>query len=186
MDVDPRSNPETVDGVRDGWFDVEQAWRSTFARARRLPEVVLHERVNGEWSFVETQRHLLFATDVWIRRSVLDAPAAYHSLGMPPDLRTGQPDPDHAFALREWGIDLWATPSLEEVLDARADYMGLVRHVVQDLTTEELHRTARHNPPWIHATVALPMSRCFGVVIREEWEHHKFATRDLTILEQQR
>jgi hypothetical protein len=77
-------------------------------------------------------------------------------------------------------------PSLEEVLDARADYMGLVRNVVQDLTTEELHRTARHNPPWIQATIALPMSRCFGVVIREEWEHHKFATRDLTILEQQR
>jgi hypothetical protein len=26
------------------------------------------------------------------------------------------------------------------------------------------------------------MSTCFGVVIREEWEHHRFAVRDLSVL----
>jgi hypothetical protein len=28
------------------------------------------------------------------------------------------------------------------------------------------------------------MSDCLTVVVREEWEHHEFATRDLTVLEQ--
>ena len=84
--------PNTADGLREAWTIVERTWRSTFSHARQLPESLLHENVNGEWSFVETQRHLLFATDVWVRRSILDEPAAWHRLGMPPDLRTGQPD----------------------------------------------------------------------------------------------
>ena len=45
---------------------------------------MLHERVGGEWSFVETQRHLLFAADVWLRRDALGAPDGWHRLGMPP------------------------------------------------------------------------------------------------------
>ena len=59
--------PNTVDGLRKAWSIVERTWRSTFGRAKQLPESVLHENVNGEWSFVETQRHLLFVTDVWVR-----------------------------------------------------------------------------------------------------------------------
>jgi hypothetical protein len=136
--------------------------------------------VNGEWSFVETQRHLLFATDVWVRRSVLDDPGAYHRLGMPPDLRTGQPDPGGV--LREWGIDVCATPSFDEVLRVRAEYMSLVGGVIKTLTPETLGRPSTHNPPWIPPETALPMGACLGVVIREEWEHHEFATRDLAIL----
>jgi len=51
--------PNTADGLREAWSIVERTWRSTFSRAKQLPESVLHENVNGEWSFVETQRHLL-------------------------------------------------------------------------------------------------------------------------------
>ena len=181
-DVDPRSIPKTADGLLEAWSVVERTWQSTFSRARQLPESVVHESVNGEWSFVETQRHLLFATDVWVRRSVLDEPGAWHRLGMPPDLRTGQPDPDGA--VRQWGIDVWATPSLEEVLDVRVEYMGLVRDVVSDLTPDSLSQASAHNPPWITQATAIPMSDCLGVVIREEWEHHEFATRDLAVLEE--
>jgi hypothetical protein len=173
--------PQTADGLREAWSIVERTWRSTFSRAKQLPEPVLHESVNGEWSFVETQRHLLFATDVWVRRSVVDDPAAWHRLGMPPDLRTGQPDPDGAVG--EWGIDVWATPSLDEVLEVRVSYMDLVREVVTDLTPEKLSQASAHNPPWVPAAMAIPMRDCLGVVIREEWEHHEFATRDLAVLE---
>lgn len=175
--------PKTPEGFRDAWLVVERAWRSTCSRAKTLPESALHESVNGEWSFVETQRHLLFATDVWVRRSVLDEPGAYHRLGMPPDLRTGQADPGGAVS--QWGIDVWATPSLDEVLDARAEYMSLVREVVDDLTHDKLSQPSAHNPPWMPPDAVVPLSVCLRVVIREEWEHHGFATRDLAVLEKQ-
>ena len=173
--------PSTADGLREAWSTVERTWRSTFSQVQRLPEPVLHENVNGEWSFVETQRHLLFATDVWVRRSILDDPGAWHRLGMPPDHRTGQPPPD--YDVRQWGIDVWATPSLDEVLDVRDEYLSLMREVVGGLTPDQLGQAAGHNPPWIPAATAVPMSTCLEVVIREEWEHHEFATRDLAVLE---
>ena len=57
--------------------------RTRVARAERLPEPALHERVDGEWSFVETLRHLVFITDSWASRTVLDEPMPYHRLGLP-------------------------------------------------------------------------------------------------------
>ena len=180
-EVDPRSLPTDADGLREAWAIVERTWRSTFGRARELPEPLSHESVNGEWSFVETQRHLLFVTDVWIRRSILDEPGAWHRLGMPPDHRTGQPA--GGGDVGQWGIDVWATPSLDEVLGARDEYIGLMRDVVDDLMPDSLDRASAYNPPWIPPATAIPMSVCLGVVIREEWEHHEFATRDLAVLE---
>ena len=182
--VDPRVVATTVDGVRRAWELVHETWRPTFERAAQLPEATLHERVDDEWSFVETQRHLLFATDVWLRRDALGDPDAWHRLGMPPDLRTGQPDPDGA--VERWGIDVCATPSYADVLDARRGYLRLVGDLVDRLTPGELRRPTSCNPPWIDAAVPVPMSTCFGVVIREEWEHHRFAVRDLDVLEQSR
>ena len=46
---------------------IEDLWSGTVARARKLPEPVLHEQVDGEWSFVQTHRHLVLATDCWLR-----------------------------------------------------------------------------------------------------------------------
>ena len=54
---------------------VERLWDGTVARARRLDPDLLHESVDGEWSFIETLRHLVFATDSWIRRAILGDPA---------------------------------------------------------------------------------------------------------------
>ena len=181
---DPRSMPRTPEGLRAAWETIEDAWEATIQRARRLPEAALHERVDDEWSFVETQRHLLFATDVWIRRSVVDDPKAWHRLGMPPDMRTGRPDDNGVFA--KWGIDITATPSLDEVVEARHEYQRLVRDVIEQATAETLNLPAPHNPPWIPDEVPVSMAARLDVVVREEWEHHGFATRDLTILEANR
>ena len=45
---------------------------------------------NSEWSFVETQRHLLFARVAWLGNAVLEEETPYRLLGfldggMPPD-----------------------------------------------------------------------------------------------------
>jgi len=45
------------------------------------PEL-LHERVDDEWSFVETLRHLVFATDAWVRRAILGQPSPWDPLDL--------------------------------------------------------------------------------------------------------
>jgi hypothetical protein len=66
-----KMRPADPAGFREAWDTVERLWDQTVARARRLPRELLHEPVDGEWSFTETLRHLAFATDAWIRRAVL-------------------------------------------------------------------------------------------------------------------
>ena len=107
-----------VDGVRRSWTAVETDWDTTDHRVRSLPEADLHKRVNDEWSYVETLRHLVFVTDAWIRRTVLSATGAYHRLGLPPD---GDVD------VRPWGIEVTARPTFEEVMTVRADRLATVR-----------------------------------------------------------
>src|SRR3954463_6926364 len=44
-------------GLADAWTMIEEKWTATLARARALPAAALLERVDDEWSFVETLRH---------------------------------------------------------------------------------------------------------------------------------
>ncbi|MCH7231778.1 DinB family protein [Glycomyces sp. L485] len=101
------------------------------ARAERLPEAALHERVDGEWSFVETLRHLVFAMDVWIGRMIRGEPRPFHRLGLPPEFYP-------ADGAAEIGIDLEARPSLEEVMAVRADRMAQVRAHTGDVRPRDL------------------------------------------------
>lgn len=179
--VDPRSIPITVDGLRAAWSIIDRTWRATFERARQLPDEALHDHVEGEWSFVETQRHLLFATDVWLRRDAVGDCRQWHHLGMPPDHRTGHPDPEGRLAA--WGIDVCATPSVDEILAVRDEYLRFVAALIDDLTPDQLARDTTCNPPWIPRETPVPVRTCFDVVISEEWQHHGFAVRDLVVLE---
>ena len=93
--------PIDVAGVLAGFDAVDAMWSPTIARARGLPSSILHERVDGEYSFLETLRHLLFATDAWLTRVALRVSDGYHEGGVPPDLPPDAP-PDT-------GPDLGAT-----------------------------------------------------------------------------
>jgi uncharacterized protein YjbI with pentapeptide repeats len=53
----------TADDYRAMWDTIERLWAETVARAQLLPEPALHQRVDDEWSFAETLRHLVMATD---------------------------------------------------------------------------------------------------------------------------
>lgn len=74
--------PTDADGFRRAWDVVERRWDAAVQRARAVPEDLLHERVDGEWSFIETLRHLVLATDAWVLRAVLGHAAPYHPLGL--------------------------------------------------------------------------------------------------------
>lgn len=167
---------KTADDYRAMWTTIERIWAQTSARAARLPEAARHEQVDGEWSFVETMRHLIFATDAWAGSAVLDLPQPYHRLGFP---HSSYPPADAA-AL---GVELAANPSFDEVLEARAERMALVRGIVDGLTDAELQRQSTRAPAPGYPEESRAVGRCLGVVMREECEHHRYAVRDLAVLE---
>src|SRR5690349_13043379 len=50
--------PDDAHGMRAAWHALEQTWTATIERAQRLSDARLHESVGGEWSVVQTLRHL--------------------------------------------------------------------------------------------------------------------------------
>jgi hypothetical protein len=166
----------TADDYRAMWDRIERLWTDAVARAERLPDPARHERVDDEWSFVETLRHLVFAIDAWASRTVLDEPMPYHRLGL---AHTSYPPADAA-AL---GIELNARPSFAEVLEVRADRTALVRGILDGLTDDELDRVCPRAPAPGYPDEPRSVGSCLRVVMDEECEHHRYAVRDLTALE---
>ncbi|WP_106538115.1 DinB family protein [Haloactinopolyspora alba] len=167
---------ESPDDYRAAWDAVEALWAATLDRAGLLPEAKLHEQVDGEWSFVETQRHLLMASDAWLGNAVLEEDAPYHPLGLP----YGGMPPDESAKL---GLTLDATPTLDEVLAPRRARMATMRRVVDGLTGLKLDRVCGRKPADPYPDQEYVVRRCLKVVLKEEAEHHRYAVRDLAVLE---
>ncbi len=58
--------PTDPDGFRTGFATIQALWDGTVERARTFPAEALHRSVDGEWSFIQTLRHLNFATVCWV------------------------------------------------------------------------------------------------------------------------
>lgn len=170
-----RMRPTDPVGFREAWDLVERLWDGTVERALGLDPALLHESVDGEWSFIETLRHLVYATDAWVRRAILGDPSPWDPLDLPWDEMPDTPGTPR---------DREARPSLDEVLSLRHDRMATVRSVIDGLTEESL--AARTEP--VHAAGWPPpesfaVSECLLVVLNEEYHHRLFAERDLDALE---
>ncbi|HSJ18987.1 MAG TPA: DinB family protein [Nocardioidaceae bacterium] len=170
-----KMRPTDPAGFREAWDIVERLWDGTVERARSLDPQLLHESVDEEWSFIETLRHLVFATDAWVRRAVLGDSSPWDPLDLPWDEMPDTP-----------GIprDREVRPSLEEVLALRRDRMATVRRAVYALTEDSL---AAHTEPVEGAgwppPESFPVRECLLIVLNEEWHHRLFAERDLDALE---
>ena len=164
------------DDYRAAWDAIETLWAATLDRARLLPEAKLYERVDGEWSYVETQRHLLFASDAWLGNAVLEEEAPYRPLGFP----AGGMPPDEAAKL---GLTLEAAPTFDEVLTLRVARMATMRRVVDGLTEDELDRVCGRKPADPYPDQDYVVRRCLKVILKEEAEHNRYAVRDLAVLE---
>ncbi len=167
---------QSADGFRAMWDTVERLWAETTARAERLPEAALHERVDDEWSFVETLRHLVFITDSWASRTILDEPTPFHRLSLP---QTAYAPADAATL----GMDLEARPSYAEIMAVRAGRMALMRDLVDRVENSDLGRMCERSPAPGYPEGERPVAECLAVVMEEECEHHRFAVRDLAVLE---
>lgn len=172
----PARTATSPDEYQAAWDVIEAQWEAMFDRVRSLPEAMLHQRVHGEWSFVETQRHLLFAGDAWLGHAVLEDEGPFHPWGLP----AGGMTPDDSEKL---GLALEATPTLAEVLVPRRLRMATMRRAVDQLTEVELDRTCGRKPADPYPDQEYIVRRCLRVVLEEEAEHHRYAVRDLAVLE---
>lgn len=169
-----KMRPSDPAGFREAWDVIERLWTGTVTRARGLDPDLLHESVDGEWSFIETLRHLVFATDAWVRRGILGDPSPWDPLDLPWDEMPDTP-----------GIprDRDARPSLDDVLELRRDRMATVRQFIDALTDESLAADTKpvEGPGWPESR-SYPVRDCLLVVLNEEWQHRLYAERDLDAL----
>ena len=160
------------DGLRANWAVLERTWAATLERTAALPEGAVETSVDGEWSFAQTLRHLVLATDLWLGKSILEVEQPFHPLGLA-----------GPYAADE-GLDMSAftteAPAYTEVLEARAERVAMVRDYLATVTPDAL-AVPRTNP-WAPARHETTRS-CLHVILEEEWEHHRFAVRDLDTIE---
>ena len=161
------------EGLTAAWAALEQTWEATLERALAMPPGTLDASVDDEWSFTQTLRHLVMATDTWLGRAILDRSRPYHPAGLPND--------DHDSAAYDESDFSAEPPSLAEVLEARADRQAMVRRYIAGITAEELEapRKNPHAPDYPETVLS-----CLRTILEEEWEHHRYAVRDLDTLAQ--
>lgn len=162
---------EDPSGLRAAWAALERTWAATLERAAAMPAGATDISVDGEWSFAQTLRHLVLATDMWLGRAVWEVGQPFHPLGLMNDGDDGN------FDMSVFTTD---APTYAEVLQARADRVAMVRDFLAAVTPQDL-AAARRNPhdPQHQETVR----SCLHVILEEEWEHHRFAVRDLDAIE---
>lgn len=171
-------HPQDADEFRAGWAMTQRRWAVAVERARALPEDLLHERVDEEWSFIETLRHLVMATDAWVLRVVEGEPYPFSPLGLPHDEMGDVPGVPNDRTLR---------PTLDEVLAVRASRAAVVDRVLDRLTDADLDRmTEPVREPGYPASESYRVGRALGAVILEEFLHREYAERDLAVLEARR
>ncbi|HVX47654.1 MAG TPA: DinB family protein [Mycobacteriales bacterium] len=148
-------------GLRSAWAALERAWAPALDRAAAMPAGTVDISVDGEWSFAQTLRHLVLATDTWLGKAVLQLDEPFHPLGI-------------------GGADTPATVPYAEVLEARAGRVRMVREFLAAVTPDELNTERRnpHAPEYPETTLS-----CLHTILEEEWAHHRYALRDLDAIE---
>ncbi|WP_432396510.1 DinB family protein [Pseudarthrobacter sp. L19] len=160
------------DGLQNAWARLEEAWRQALERAAELPAGAVEVQVDGEWSFSQSLRHLVMATDTWLRKAILGIEQPYHPLGQP----------NAEFETDGYDLSVFAAepPSYEEVLEARRDRQRMVRDFLTTVTTADLDKERRN--PWAPDN-AVTVRSCLHTILNEEWDHLRYALRDLDAVE---
>ncbi|MFI7575928.1 DinB family protein [Micromonospora sp. NPDC049497] len=161
-------NAKDPDGLRTAWTALERAWAAAVDRVESMPEGTSDVSVDGEWSFAQTLRHLALATDAWLGKAILRLPQPFHPLG--------QPHAEYETDGFDMSVFATAQPSLAEVLDLRAGRQAMVRDFLANVTPDLL---AEPRPTAWSPEHEEPILHCLHVIFDEEWEHLRFALRDL-------
>ncbi len=159
-------------GLRAAWAALERTWAGTIQRVAAMPPGTVDIRVEREWSFAQTLRHLVMATDIWLGRAILQQEKSLHPIG--------EPNADYEIDGNDMSVFATGTPSYAEVLEVRAGRLTMVRDFLAAVTPDDL--AARRKNPWAPEHPETVLS-CLHVILGEEWEHHRYAVRDLDTIE---
>ncbi|MGN6795529.1 MAG: DinB family protein [Streptosporangiaceae bacterium] len=162
-------------GLRQAVRQLRAGWAATVGLLRAMPEGSEHQRVGGEWSAVQTLRHLVFVHDSWFRRCCLGSTEPFTAIGLACEFVPDQ---------EEQGLDQAATPGLDEVLAVREVQAAELDRWLSAATADQLLAPApvpagRGWPAYARGKSVL---ECLRVVLNEEWAHHGFCVRDLDLL----
>jgi hypothetical protein len=149
-------------------------WDVTIARLRADPGLE-RRGVNGEWSAIETLRHLVFVHDSWFRRCCLGSPDRFTPMGLGIE---AVPD------AQAHGLDRSADPSLDEVVAVRDRQAAELEAWLDHVTPEQLAATAPvpDDDVWPPYARGRSVRQCLRTVLNETFEHHGFCVRDLDLV----
>ena len=159
--------PTSADDIRTAWAAVRAAWDQTLEVAETFPEEQRLQRVDGEWSFLETMRHLVFVTDKWFSAPLTSG--AFQPLGLPNSGSVDFPWP---------GIDSTVSPTYHDVLATRQ-----AQHDAIDRTLAELTDAQLDAPVEVPENGTVAVLDCWHTLLEEEFEHRRYALRDIARLE---
>jgi DinB superfamily/Pentapeptide repeats (8 copies) len=160
------------DALRAAWAALERTWAVTLERAAAMPSGTVDVAVAGEWSFAQTLRHLVMATDAWLGRAILGIEQPFHPIG--------QPNAEYETDGNDMSVFATVTPSYAGILEVRAGRVAMVRDFLATVTSDDLAATRKHAWAPEHPVTVL---YCLHVILREEWEHHRYAVRDLDAID---
>ena len=139
-------------------------------RAGVLAGGQLHEQVDGEWSFIETLRHLGFAHACWVGGVVLAQRSPWHPLDLPWDEAPEFEDVPWARRVR---------PELHEVMALRRQRRNTVAEVLDGLTDAGLERSVTSATQFLSDATGLTVADCLRVVLNAgAWTHYSLALWD--------
>ncbi|MBD3945223.1 DinB family protein [Nocardioides ganghwensis] len=159
---------QTPDGLREGWVAVQAAWASTVADT---PPALVDAHVEDEWSLAQTLRHLVLATDTWLRGGILRIEQPFHEIGQ---IFTGAAE--MGFDTSIFRVD---APAYDEVLEVRAERQQMVTDFLATVTPEVL--AEERDDPWGFDWKPT-VGDCVRVILEEEWAHLRYVRRDLALL----
>lgn len=159
----------TPEGLRDGWAAVQAAWETT---VENTPAGLVDAHVEDEWSLAQTLRHLVLATDAWLRGGIMGMEQPFHEIGL---IFSGA---------AEMGFDTSIfradEPTLEEIRAVRAERQQMVTDFLSTATPELL--AEERDDPWGGGDWHPTVGDCVRVILEEEWAHLRYVRRDLALL----
>lgn len=159
--------PMTVSECRAAWALLSREWSHLVEQAMQMNPDALLVSVDGEWSFRDTLRHLVFVRDKWFAGPILGR-TRFTDVGLP---NTGS----RGFA---WpGLDLAADPSVDHVLEIRSRQESELLDWLLGVDFSALPSEAE-----VLENGAVPTVMCLHAVLEEEFEHLRYATRDLEVV----
>ena len=162
-------NATTPEELRECWVAVQAAWQET---VDSTPTELVDAHVEDEWSMAQTLRHLVLATDAWLRGGIERRDQPFHEIGL---IFTGA---------AELGFDTSMfreeAPTYDEVLAVRAERQQLVTDFLATVTPDLL--AEERADPWGGDDWTPTVGDCVRVVLDEEWAHLRYVRRDLALL----